>query len=354
MNDFAANLLGWFRHSGRHDLPWQRPRTPYRVWVSEVMLQQTQVVTVIPFFERFTARFPDVPALAAAPLDEVLYYWTGLGYYSRARNLHAAARLVRDRHHGALPASMAELRELPGIGRSTAAAILALAHDQKAAILDGNVKRILSRYYNVHEWPEGAAAEKRLWRFAEELLPESDIAAYTQAIMDLGASVCTRRRPLCGVCPVAGDCGARQAGIQADLPAPRPRRSLPLRHTRMLLLEDERGRILLEQRPPTGVWGGLWSLPECDPDADLNTWIAERFSLVSRGYEFGRPIHHGFSHFRLEIEPVRVGVHTKPDRIRDAVNLYWYLPNGDNRRIGLPGPVRDLIENRFANREDDK
>ncbi|HLB30320.1 MAG TPA: A/G-specific adenine glycosylase, partial [Gammaproteobacteria bacterium] len=206
MNDFATNLLGWSRHSGRHDLPWQRPRTPYRVWVSEVMLQQTQVATAIPYFERFMARFEDVKALAAAPLDEVLHHWTGLGYYSRARNLHAAACLVRDRHHGVLPASMAELRELPGIGRSTAAAILALAYDQKAAILDGNVKRILSRYFAIQDWPGGAAMEQRLWRVAEGLLPERDIAAYTQAIMDLGALVCTRRRPLCGVCPVAGDC----------------------------------------------------------------------------------------------------------------------------------------------------
>ncbi len=351
MSDFAANLLGWFRHSGRHDLPWQQPRTPYRVWISEVMLQQTQVVTVIPFFERFMARFPDIPALAAAPLDEVLHYWTGLGYYSRARNLHAAACLVRDRHRGLLPASIAELRELPGIGRSTAAAILALAYDQRAAILDGNVKRILARYFAIQDWP-GGAVEKRLWRLAEELLPEQEIAAYTQAIMDLGALICTRRRPQCGICPVAGDCQALQAGIQADLPAPRPRRPLPLRHTRMLLLQDASGRILLEQRPPTGIWGGLWSLPECDPGAELNAWIAERFALVSRGYEYGRPFHHGFSHFRLEIEPVRAVVQPAPDRIRDAVNLYWYRPNGDNRRIGLPGPVRDLIENRFPYSED--
>ena len=347
-NDFAGPLLAWFRLSGRHDLPWQRPRTPYRVWISEVMLQQTRVTTVIPYYLRFMERFPDLSELAAADLDEVLHFWTGLGYYSRARNLHSAARLVISRHEGSFPTTMEELCGLPGIGRTTAAAILALAHDQPHPILDGNVKRILCRYLAIRGWPGDAAVEKQLWGLAAGLMPVYEIADYTQAIMDLGALVCTRRRPLCEACPVAADCQAKNQGIQEDLPLPRPGRELPLRRTRFIILEDDAGRILLQQRPPTGIWGGLWSLPESDPGIRLKPWIAKHLGLVAGDIEHGLCFRHTFSHFHLEIEPIHAGVLKVLDAVQDDSKLYWYNPKGDNRRIGLPGPVKQLIDHHIS------
>ncbi|HET8551115.1 MAG TPA: A/G-specific adenine glycosylase, partial [Gammaproteobacteria bacterium] len=260
-HDFAPRLLAWFASHGRHALPWQREPTPYRVWVSEIMLQQTQVATVIPYFKRFMARFPDLATLAAAPLDDVLALWSGLGYYARARNLHRAAQSAVAEYGGELPASLDELMAFPGIGRSTAGAILSLSRGQRHPILDGNVKRVLARFHAIAGWPGDKRVADRLWEFAESHTPVADCAAYTQAIMDFGATVCTRRNPACDICPMSANCEAYALGRQHDFPAPRARRGYPERNVRVLVIEAE-GAVLLEKRPPTGIWGGLWSLPE--------------------------------------------------------------------------------------------
>jgi len=258
----ADTLLAWFDTHGRHDLPWQHPRTPYRVWISEIMLQQTQVSTVVPYFERFLQRFPDVHSLAAAAQDDVLALWSGLGYYARARNLHRAAQHIVERHDGKFPTTLEAWLALPGIGRSTAGAILAQAFEQRQPILDGNVRRVLARYHAIDGWPGDRAVQDQLWKRAEAATPHRRIADYTQAIMDLGATVCTRT-PRCNQCPLSTGCGAHRLGRTADFPGRRPRKTLPVRLTAMLVLRDENGRILLVRRPPTGIWGGLWSLPEC-------------------------------------------------------------------------------------------
>lgn len=341
-SDFAARLLAWHAHGGRHDLPWQQPRTPYRVWVSEIMLQQTQVGTVVPYFERFMARFPDIRALAAAPLDDVLHLWTGLGYYARARNLHRAAGQVCRDHDGRLPADPAALAALPGIGRSTAGAILALGSGRRQPILDGNVKRVLCRHRAVAGWPGTAAVQTRLWAIAERLTPPDRAADYTQAIMDLGALVCTRSRPRCGECPVEADCLARAAGAVADYPQPRPRRDLPQRRTALLLLRRADGQVLLERRPPAGLWGGLWSLPEYTGTVtELAAWCRERYGLSPQAVHGGEPFVHTFSHFRLEITPLECRVQAAPT-ILDAPDRLWYNPT-DPARLGLAAPVRRLL-----------
>lgn len=262
---FARNLLHWYDKHGRHDLPWHHNRNAYRVWVSEIMLQQTQVTTVIPYFEAFMARFPDVRALASAPEDDVLSHWSGLGYYARARNLHKAAKQVVMEFGGEFPADQETLESLTGIGRSTAAAILAQAFGKRATILDGNVKRVLARYHAVPGWPGQSAVLNKLWEHAENHTPEERVKDYTQAIMDLGAMVCTRNKPECKTCPVNDGCQAYNRDEVQRYPGPKPRKEKPEKTTWMLILEDTKGRILLERRPPTGIWGGLWSLPELDP-----------------------------------------------------------------------------------------
>ncbi len=346
---FAARLLRWFDSHGRHDLPWQVDATPYRVWVSEIMLQQTQVQTVIPYFERFMDRFPTVEALADAPQDEVLHLWSGLGYYARARNLHRAAARIRDEHGGALPESLDALLALPGIGRSTAGAVLALAHGQRHPILDGNVKRVLCRHRGVAEWPGRSATLTRLWTIAEALTPHERVAAYTQAIMDLGATVCRRSKPGCEGCPVAADCVARAEGRQAALPAPRPRRSRPLRRTRMLVVCDPRGRVLLERRPADGLWGGLWSLPELPLDEDPALWCRTRLGCRPTGVRSLPAIRHGFTHFELDIEPLRLDV----DGGRCAMageDRLWYNPRTPPR-VGLAAVVERLLSRLAADGE---
>ena len=302
--DFSGRLLEWFARHGRTDLPWQVDPTPYRVWISEIMLQQTQVATVIPYYQRFMARFPDLSTLAGASLDQVLQHWSGLGYYARARNLHEAARVVAERFQGRFPGRLEDVMALPGIGRSTAGAILSLACGQRHPILDGNVKRVLARFHAVDGWPGQASVLKRLWALAEEYTPVTRVAAYSQAIMDLGATLCTRSRPACGQCPLAADCEARAAGRQRDYPAARPRKALPLRRTRMMLLSNAAGEILLEQRPPAGIWGGLWSFPEIAHGQPLDAWCREHMGLGVRVIEEWPCVQHTFSHFHLEITPV--------------------------------------------------
>ena len=347
-DSFTAALLTWFAAHGRHDLPWQLDRDPYRIWVSEIMLQQTQVATVIPYFQRFIERFPDVATLAGARLDDVLAHWSGLGYYARARNLHKAGAEVRDRHDGELPRALESLTALPGIGRSTAAAILALAWNESHAILDGNVKRVLARYHAVSGWPGKAEVLARLWSLAEQHTPAERAAEYTQAIMDLGATLCTRTKPRCGECPVAAHCGALAAGTVAELPTPRPKHAKPRRSVTVVLIHTGHGDLLLERRPPAGIWGGLLSLPEI-PDAEATgpapaeskrphstgpdpagagttagaatgadaghtaahgpaDWCRDTFGVVverTRGLE---PIEHSFTHFDLTLEPIAIRV----------------------------------------------
>jgi A/G-specific adenine glycosylase len=334
----AARLLEWHAQHGRHDLPWQHPRTPYLVWLSEVMLQQTQVATVVGYFQRFVAQLPTLRDLAAAPLDQVLGLWSGLGYYSRARNLHRAAQLCVQQHRGELPADFDTLTALPGIGRSTAGAILAQAHGLRFAILDGNVRRLLARYHGIAEWPGLATVEKRLWTLAQSHLPDAQLADYTQAQMDLGATVCTRSRPRCGLCPLREDCAANRQGLTSLIPAPRPRKSIPVRATRMLLLVDDKGRVLLQRRPPTGVWAELWSLPESVEDAELKRTLSDLRIQVQGQAEALPGLRHTFSHYHLDISPLRWRGATG---VAEAGHDWFsaeQLP-----RLGLPAPVRRLL-----------
>lgn len=300
--DFAAKLLAWHRRCGRRDLPWQHPRSAYRVWVAEVMLQQTQVATVIPYFRRFVRRFPGFAALARAPLGEVLAAWSGLGYYARARHLHRAAQRIVAEHGGRFPRRFDQAAALPGLGRSSAAAVLAQAFGQRHAILDGNVKRVLARCFAVPGWPGEKAVAERLWALAESLLPEHDLPDYTQAIMDLGALVCRRRRPRCEACPLAGDCRARAAGRVEDFPAPRPRRAKAERRLQMLLVCDPERGVLLRRRPPDGLWGGLLGPPELDAADDPHPWLRRHLGRVAPLADWPT-LRHELTHLRLHIRP---------------------------------------------------
>lgn len=339
---FATRLLEWYDVHGRHDLPWQHPRTPYRVWVSEVMLQQTQVQTVIGYFERFVARFPDLPALAGAAEDDVLALWSGLGYYSRARNLHRAARICAARHGGALPDDIEALSALPGIGRSTAAAILAQAHGQRHAILDGNVKRVLARLLGEAEWPGKSTVERRLWGEAEARLPHVRLTDYTQALMDFGATHCTPRKPRCSDCPMRNECQAHAADAVARIPARKPAKPTPTRTVRLLVFRDARGQVLLERREGKGVWQGLWSVPEAIDD-DAATVLRNQLG-ADEGLSLP-PFMHAFSHYRLQATPV---LH----HVRDPAPIQPSASEGERRWItaaeydalGLPRPIRTLLE----------
>ncbi len=347
---FRQQVLRWYDRHGRRDLPWKRRPTPYRVWVSEIMLQQTQVATVIPYYERFMARFPDVRALADAPLDDVLALWSGLGYYARARNLHAAARAIRDGHRGRFPKNVETLAALPGIGRSTAAAILALSGGERHAILDGNVKRVLARLHAVEGWPGAPAVERELWALAERYTPYRRVADYTQAMMDIGALLCTRRRPGCARCPIRGGCLAYRTGRQGELPAARPRRERPVRRTRMVMLVDGEGRVLLERRPPSGVWGGLLSFPECAEDEAIEAWAERRLGLSVERVEAWPVLRHSFSHFHLDITPVHARVRGVGLRAMERDRLVWYKAGARNRH-GLAAPVSRLLQTLAQRRE---
>ena len=339
----AVRLLRWFERHGRKDLPWQNPRTPYRAWLSEVMLQQTQVATVIPYFLRFVEKFPTLSTLASAPQDDVLALWSGLGYYSRARNLHRAAKIRVERHNGDLPQDFDELTALPGIGRSTAGAILAQAYGLRFPILDGNVKRVLARYHGLRGRPGSAATERKLWTFAELHLPHARIAEYTQAIMDLGATVCVRSRPQCAACPLSADCIAHRNGLTAQLPERKPGRALPTRQTIMLVLRDRSGRLLLQRRPPTGVWAQLWSLPEATDAQTARHQIGREHDLRGGDIVFRplSPFVHVFSHYRLEVTPLALDI-VAPTHVADDPDRRW-LHLAEATALGLPAPVRKLI-----------
>ena len=340
MTSFAAKLIAWQKKHGRHDLPWQGTRDPYAVWLSEIMLQQTQVATVIPYYLRFLAHFPDVATLAAAPLDEVLRLWSGLGYYSRARNLHRAAGIVTAEHGGRFPRRFEEVAGLPGVGRSTAAAICVFAYGQRHAILDGNVKRVLARYRGIKGYAGEKKVADRLWQEAESLLPRRNVEPYTQGLMDLGAAVCTRSRPQCTACPVHGNCVAYQRGWVARLPAPRPRKRLPHKGTIMLALMRA-GEVLLEKRPPAGIWGGLWCLPETTRKTDLEAHCLKRFGAHVVEVEALEVIQHGFTHFTLDIQPLRLRVSALAPSASEP-GLMW-LPIEEARGAAIPAPVRQIL-----------
>jgi A/G-specific adenine glycosylase len=339
MPSFSSRLIRWQRKYGRHDLPWQG-QDAYRVWLSEIMLQQTQVATVIPYYQRFVASFPDIGALAAASEDDVLAHWSGLGYYARGRNLHKAARLVVERFGGEFPRKLDDILELPGIGRSTAAAICALAYHERRAILDGNVKRVLARWCGIEGWAGNSKVEERLWQQAESLLPPRDVAIYTQALMDIGATVCTRGKPKCGDCPVSSDCVAFNTNRTAELPTPRPKKSVPERHATFLLLMHDND-ILLEKRPGSGIWGGLW----CPPQIDDGQGVAEDY-LQRNGLDVSERIDlpefaHTFTHFKLHITPVLLRVAHKPQRVQQPGSVW--IDVEEALRGAIPTPVRSLL-----------
>lgn len=354
MGWFANRIVAWQRRHGRHDLPWQGTDDPYRIWVSEIMLQQTRVAAVIPYYLRFVERFPDACALAAAPQDEVMRVWSGLGYYSRARNLHACAQRVVESYGGAFPRSAAELAGLPGVGRSTAAAIAVFAFGERAAILDGNVRRVLCRAFGVEGFPGAGDTQRRLWEIAGRELPARDVETYTQGLMDLGATLCIRARPDCGRCPLASRCVARATGRTGVLPAPRPRRVQPLRFATMLVIRrgDE---VLVEKRPPSGIWGGLWSLPQlASASGDAGTGggadgcgaLLARFGLVECARRDLAPFEHAFTHFRLRVRPLLLDASAGRGRAAaepEAAGRLW-LPLAEVDGAALPRPVKTLLQ----------
>lgn len=335
-NVFAEQVLNWFDQNGRHDLPWQKNRNLYRVWLAEVMLQQTQVTTVIPYYKRFLKKIPDHISLAEASLDEVLTLWAGLGYYSRARNLHKAAVAIQQCHQGQFPEQFEEVLALPGIGRSTAGAILAQSLGQRHPILDGNVKRVLSRYFEIEGWSGKKAVENNLWNKAEACTPDYRLADYTQAMMDLGATVCTRTSPDCQICPLKQDCLALKNQRVNELPTRKPKKQLPVKSVRMLLLTNSKGKIFLEKRPPTGIWGGLWSLPEIALDDDISHQCSLRWDYRIEGVEDQAKFRHTFSHYHLDIIPCRVQVVTEVDRVQDSEQQWCNAEQASDYALATP------------------
>ena len=353
---FAHNVLAWFDEYGRKNLPWQQNPHPYNTWVSEIMLQQTQVATVIPYFEKFMAAFPDVITLANADQDEVLKHWAGLGYYSRARNLHAAAKQVRDEFKGIVPDDLDALISLSGIGRSTAGAILSLAYQQPQAILDGNVKRVLTRYHAVSGWTGKSAVLKTLWSLAEAHLPTDQTgqsnqpnppnqrnANYTQAMMDLGATLCTRTKPTCLICPLQEGCKALKQGNPTDYPTPKPRKVVPDKYATMLLLINDDDDVLLEKRPSPGIWGGLWSLPQFDDQQSAESWYENKYNHVFNHMEELDSFSHTFSHFRLHVQPIKIMHSIQAKGVMEADDNLWYNSDTDFSG-GLPAPIKKLFK----------
>jgi len=338
---FSDAVLGWFDQHGRHDLPWQENKTAYNTWVSEIMLQQTQVKTVIPYYQRFMERFPDVHALAAADQDEVLHLWTGLGYYARARNLHKAAKMVVSDYQGEFPDSVEGLESLPGIGRSTAGAVLSISTGKWAPILDGNVKRVLARFFAIDGWPGTPSVTKEMWHYAERFTPQHRTGDYTQAMMDLGATLCTRSKPSCLLCPLQPNCQAFDQGRTTELPMPRPKKEIPVKQTIMLLIRNEQGQILLRQRPPVGLWGGLFSLPEVQDLRDAETELG--ISVDQQSVSALEPLRHTFSHFHLDITPMLLELNNPANRVMEGDNALWYNVQ-QPQSIGLAAPVKRLIE----------
>ncbi|MDY1047555.1 A/G-specific adenine glycosylase [Pseudomonas coleopterorum] len=338
---FSSAVLEWYDRNGRHDLPWQQDINPYRVWVSEIMLQQTQVSTVLNYFDRFMAALPTVQALAEAPEDEVLHLWTGLGYYTRARNLQKTARIVMAEHGGEFPHDVEKLVELPGIGLSTAGAIASISMGLRAPILDGNVKRVLARYTAQEGYPGEPKVAKALWATAERLTPQTRVNHYTQAMMDLGATLCTRSKPSCLLCPLEKSCEAHMLGLEIRYPVRKPRKAVPQRATLMPLLANREGAILLYRRPSSGLWGGLWSLPQLDDLNDLDH-LADQHALHLLGRRQLPALTHTFSHFQLAIDPWLVQVEQTAHHVAEADWLWYNLATPP--RLGLAAPVKKLLQ----------
>jgi len=345
-NQFSERLLNWFDLYGRKDLPWQQNKTPYRVWVSEIMLQQTQVSSVIGYYQGFMSRFPRLEILANAEQDEVLHHWAGLGYYARARNLLKSAKIIQHELNGCFPNTLDKMIALPGIGRSTAGAILSIAFNQRVAILDGNVKRVLCRYRAIPTWPGDKQTEDALWQLADTLTPSERVSDYTQAIMDLGATLCRRSKPNCLNCPLASDCQALAQDLQNALPVSRPKKNIPLKHTWMVHIESDDGYILLEKRPPSGIWGGLYSLPELDSKLALSSiagHCSERFGSHCNTATEQTSFIHTFSHYKLNIKPVTLRTTTPPRQIRNNDNYRW-IRRAKIKELGMPSPVFKYLQ----------
>ena len=350
MQDFASRIIKWQITHGRHDLPWQG-KDAYRVWLSEIMLQQTQVATVIPYYLRFVTSFPNIAALASATEEQVLAHWSGLGYYARGRNLHRAAQIIVEKYNGDFPRDFGQIIELPGIGRSTAAAICALAYHERRAILDGNVKRVLARYCGIEGWSGNKKVEEQLWLKAEDLLPPSrgegiaveaatEIAIYTQSLMDMGAIVCTRSRPKCAICPVQSDCIALNTDRITELPSPRPRKAVPEKQTTFLLFMHGND-ILLEKRPGSGIWGGLWCPPQVESESEVTKYLLSSGMELNKQIEL-EPFTHTFTHFKLQITPLLIRLARKPHRVRQE-NFIW-LDVEEALQAAIPTPVRQLLK----------
>jgi A/G-specific adenine glycosylase len=337
---FATRVSNWQKQHGRHGLPWQGTRDAYRVWLSEIMLQQTQVTTVIDYYHRFLARFPTIRALADAPADDVMQLWAGLGYYARARNLHRAAQTIVAEHDGVFPSDFAAIHALPGIGRSTAAAISAFAFGERRAILDGNVKRVFARHFGVAGDVKSKAIEDALWARAEDELPAKDIEAYTQGLMDLGATLCVRSKPACLLCPVRATCVAHAEGRVEELPGKSAKRAVPHREIQMLVLIAS-GEVLLEKRPQTGIWGGLWSLPEADVAADATEEAVKRFAIKGRSARALATVEHGFTHYSLSIHPKQIAVSARTPQVMEPRLMWINLEDAVNAAV--PAPVKRIL-----------
>jgi len=344
-NNFSQRIVQWQLKYGRQTLPWQLDKSLYKTWVSEVMLQQTQVATVIPYFKKFMRSFPTITYLANAPLDEVLHHWTGLGYYARARNLHKAAQFIRDNYHGEFPEDFQQVIDLPGIGRSTAGAVLSLTLNQRFPILDGNVKRVLTRHQAIEGWTGEKRVENKLWDLAESVTPSKNVNVFNQAMMDMGAMVCTRSKPKCTECPVSGDCLAYERGEMTHFPTPKAKKKIPVKHAFMLVLLDEQGNqcaIQLKQRPPTGIWGGLWCFPEfgsielCEEHLK-NIGIAEYKQTLLPMFR------HTFSHYHFDISPILINVERfDTKQIMEQTGLLWYNV-ADPAKVGLAAATKKIL-----------
>ena len=339
---FSYQILAWFDQHGRKNLPWQRDQDPYRIWISEIMLQQTRVETVIPYYEKFITRFPSIKHLANAPIDEVLHHWTGLGYYARARNLHQAAIQIKEKHQGVFPTQLDEVIALAGIGKSTAAAILALSFQQPYAILDGNVKRVLARYFAVEGWPGHRTVENTLWSYAEALVPKKRIAHYTQAMMDLGATLCMRINPNCSDCPIQAGCAAHKLQRQYELPTSKPSKKLPVRERVVAIIQNRENAIWLEKRPSTGIWGGLYSFPEFVDEVHLQSWLQSKWKNKIIQSTSLATITHTFTHFKLIMYPRLMTLNHSPIGIMEEDLGVWY--NDANQKLGLATPVKRTLQ----------
>ena len=345
-HQFSEKLLNWFDEHGRKNLPWQQNKTPYRVWISEIMLQQTQVTTVIPYYQKFMERFPTVFALAAASEDEVLHHWSGLGYYSRARNLHKAAKSVVEDFAGEFPRSVEQLMELSGIGRSTAGAVASISMGIRAPIMDGNVKRVLTRYFAIPGWPGQSAVANQLWELADQLTPNNRTGDYTQVMMDLGATVCKRSRPTCDICPIADNCIAHRTGQEKHFPESKPKKAKPEKSTIMVMMVNQFGEVLLEKRPPSGIWGGLWGFPEIADADHIAEQTQNKTGLTFGDCDFWAPFRHTFSHYHLDITPVLTFIEYPDNKnqhvIKDGDRFKWFsleIP----AELGLAAPISKLL-----------